>query len=382
MKASGQLQSGTTTASRIRSRDIHRLRPQAQSRARTSSSPAPTPSPPPFSSTSCSAGLKIENPQKTIDPDLFWDDDGTVYMASGWGGAIDLDTGAASPVTRIWNGTGGSNPVNEWPTAAPVKGGVMSGWHLAPAAGMEGPGGEKGEIRVDGADVVDFLCGEEIPGDWVRYCVPVESSYVVSPAGYEGRLRLTPEAANLTGTAEARGEAVTFVGRRQGVTLFEYSVDLEFTATIEGEEAGVTVFISREQHVDLGIIGEGGGRQLRFSATTFGKPNATAPEERVVDIPPSWGGKVRLQVEARDDKSYTFSAASTHGKHEVLEMGRAGADIVTSGTGRFVGTLVGAYATTNDGMGSTKAYLGRWRYTPLKQKVGEGVYVDVKGSGR
>lgn len=66
-----------------------------------------------------SDGLKLANPQKTIDPDLFWDDDGTAYMASGWGGiylstislsTISLSTGATSPVTRIWNGTGGSNP--------------------------------------------------------------------------------------------------------------------------------------------------------------------------------------------------------------------------------------------------------------------------------
>lgn len=65
-----------------------------------------------------------------------------------------------------------------------------------------------------------------------------------------------------------------------------------------------------------------------------------APEEVVVEIPESWGGSpVRLVAEARDDEGYTFSAESTRGKKEVRVIGRAGADIVTSGTGRFVGKL-------------------------------------------
>lgn len=47
-----------------------------------------------------------------IDPDLFWDDDGTVYMTSA--GiilqTIDLESGETSEPVSIWNGTGGSNP--------------------------------------------------------------------------------------------------------------------------------------------------------------------------------------------------------------------------------------------------------------------------------
>jgi hypothetical protein len=47
-----------------------------------------------------------------IDPDLFWDDDGTVYIAQAGVvlQSIDLDTGALSPETplSVWNGTGGN----------------------------------------------------------------------------------------------------------------------------------------------------------------------------------------------------------------------------------------------------------------------------------
>lgn len=182
-------------------------------------------------------------------------------------------------------------------------------------------------------------------------------------------------------------DGLTFVGRRQTATLFRFSVDVEFEAQTAGEEAGITVFRSQQQHIDLSIVagesGESGvvpaAQQLRFRATTFGRPNTTTPEEVVVEIPTSWPrAPIRLVVEAGDDEGYSFSTESTRGKLEVKEMGRAGADIVTSGTGRFVGTLVGAYATNNNGTGRTNAYLSRWRYTPLAQKISVGVYVDVK----
>ena len=405
----------------------------------------------PFDYTAWSGGLKISNRQKTIDPDLFWDDDGTVYMASGWGAiylsTVDLTTGtASSPAARIWNGTGGSNPEGPhiykkdgyyylliaeggsgpnhsatitrspsiwgpyesyagnpiltnrgtdeyfqtvghadffedkegnwwgaalatrsvpefeispmgretvmfpvswpeggWPVAAPVRG-EMSGWHLPRSASPP----RRDEILVDGADVVDFHPGEAIPRNWVYHRIAIPSSFIVSPRGHEKTLQLVPSAANLTGNAAVRVEdGLTFVGRRQTATLFKFSVDVDFEPRAVGKEAGITVFISQEQHINLSIVATGQStglvtaeRQLRFRATTFGKPDVMAPEEVVVEIPESWGGSpVRLVAEARDDEGYTFSAESTRGKKEVRVIGRAGADIVTSGTGRFVGKL-------------------------------------------
>jgi beta-xylosidase len=47
-----------------------------------------------------------------IDPDLFWDDDGKVYVATQ--GIVlqemDIETGEMGPVTQLWNGTGGVWP--------------------------------------------------------------------------------------------------------------------------------------------------------------------------------------------------------------------------------------------------------------------------------
>lgn len=50
-----------------------------------------------------------EAPNRTIDPDLFWDDDGTSYLT--WSGiglqTIDLASGTLSEIERIWNGSRG-----------------------------------------------------------------------------------------------------------------------------------------------------------------------------------------------------------------------------------------------------------------------------------
>ncbi|OBT96091.1 hypothetical protein VE01_06783 [Pseudogymnoascus verrucosus] len=70
----------------------------------------------PYDDTAWSASLQISNPPKTIDPDLFWDDDdGTLYIASEWGAmypsTLTLTTStSSSPAARIWNGTSNSNP--------------------------------------------------------------------------------------------------------------------------------------------------------------------------------------------------------------------------------------------------------------------------------
>ncbi|KAJ7469966.1 xylosidase : arabinofuranosidase [Mycena galericulata] len=48
----------------------------------------------------------------SIDPDLFWDDDGVSYMTAAESiiSTIDLETGALGPATQLWNGTGERNP--------------------------------------------------------------------------------------------------------------------------------------------------------------------------------------------------------------------------------------------------------------------------------
>lgn len=44
----------------------------------------------------------------------------------------------------------------------------------------------------------------------------------------------------------------------------------------------------------------------------------------------------------------------------------------------MTGTLLGAYATTNNRSSTAKAYVSRWIYTPLAQEIAEDVFVGIK----
>ncbi|CAH0018944.1 unnamed protein product [Clonostachys rhizophaga] len=60
----------------------------------------------PYDDAAWSGPVRFENPEKEIDPDLFWDDDGKFYMSVARGIFIRqcLET------FIVWNGTGDRNP--------------------------------------------------------------------------------------------------------------------------------------------------------------------------------------------------------------------------------------------------------------------------------
>ncbi|KAH6842688.1 hypothetical protein B0I37DRAFT_356746 [Chaetomium sp. MPI-CAGE-AT-0009] len=89
-------------------------------------------------------------------------------------------------------------------------------------------------------------------------------------------------------------------------------------------------------------------------------------ENQAPSFPRRWLNRpIRLSISSTKDARYVFSAAPAgHPEKEVI-LGTTGADIVSGGSGPFHGTLIGAYATSNGGNGSTAAFFSRWRYTPL-----------------
>lgn len=67
----------------------------------------------PYDDNAWTNAFQIQNPLSAIDPDLFWDDDGSVIMAFSGSpikaSYIDLATGNASEPFDLWNGTGYNN---------------------------------------------------------------------------------------------------------------------------------------------------------------------------------------------------------------------------------------------------------------------------------
>ncbi len=192
----------------------------------------------------------------------------------------------------------------------------------------------------DGDDV-DFAPGTSLPAHFTHWRPPVAESYTVSPPGHPNTLRLTPSGLNLTALngnyAGAGGQ--TFVGRRQQDTLFAYGVDLDYSPAAAHEEAGVTVFLTQNHHLDVGVV------MLPASASTASFPgtNATVPaaaetepsrrlipqfqfrgvsyvpvpDPVVMPVPGGWVEQtLRLEIEASNSTHYSFSVGPAAARSE------------------------------------------------------------------
>jgi beta-xylosidase len=417
-------------------------------------------------------GDPIHYKTEHIDPDLFWDDDGKVYLTTAgmYQTTIDVETGATGSNLNIWNGTGGpypegphiykkdgyyylmiseggtelghevtiarskkvsgpyhsyeNNPIltnrntteyfqtvghadlfqdvkgdwwamglstrsgpewknypmgregilapvswkqGAWPVIDPIRG-QMSGWALPPMS-INVPG--EGSF-FNNPDVVDFKPGKALPAHFSSWRWPQENFFKVTSLG----LRLEPsKTISLNGNNSAAGqEGITLLMRRQTDTYFQFSVDVSYHPKVLNEESGVTVFLTQAQHVDLSIVllmskSSKPEAQLRLRSTGTG--NYDGPQILITrSIPPSWQGKpISLQIEAKNDTHYIFSAASSVDRSDRVAIGVAPATIVSGGTGPFTGSLVGVFATSDGGNGRTMSYIQRWRYYGTGQKI-------------
>ncbi|PVI06178.1 glycoside hydrolase family 43 protein [Periconia macrospinosa] len=409
-------------------------------------------------------------PAGKIDPDLFWDDDGTVYVATQ--GIIlqtmNIDTGEMGPIVELWNGTGGvwpegphifkkdgyywlmiaeggtswdhavtmaraknitgpyepsphnphltnrgtqeyfqtvghadlfqdaagqwwtvalatrvgpfgsSYPMGretvlapvtwnkgEWPVFEPVRGN-MSGWPLPPRS-RDIPG--DGPWNSD-PDEYDFPEGSSIPSNLVYWRVPRDGAVEVTAEGLQVALGRN-NVPGSPGGSDPAAKAISFIGRRQTDSTFDFSVDLSFTPNAAGQEAGITTFLTQAANIQLGVILSGEQLSLRF--------NATEAQNKTTPLPAEWSGEpIRLQITMPSPTKYTFSASLASDESTKIEVGSASTVQLSGGSGSFVGTLVGVYATCN-GAGSgldcpedtPNAYFNRWRYTGISQYISQ-----------
>jgi beta-xylosidase len=228
----------------------------------------------------------------------------------------------------------------EWPVLDPVRG-KMSG--PLPRTNKDIPG--DGPF-VDDPDAVDFPPRSAIPKHFAFWRLPKVSLFAVSPPGHPNTLQISPSRVNLSGDAAYQPlvDGLGFVARRQTATLFDYSVDVSFKPTTLDEEAGVSVFLTQLQHIDLGIVNipccssNAITPKLRFRVEASGKPNTTVPETTVVPVPKSWlTESIRLSVSATSDSKYVFSAAPASKPGELRILGSVSASIVSGGSGPFTG---------------------------------------------
>ncbi|KAJ5645907.1 hypothetical protein N7490_002279 [Penicillium lividum] len=275
----------------------------------------------------------------------------------------------------------------EWPVLQPVSG-LMSGWPLPPQT-REIPG--SGPFIQD-PDIIDFPPGSAIPPHFLYWRFPPKDAFAVSSEGHLNSLRLRPSKSNITSNAPLTTiEELSLIMRVQTDTLFSFSVDINsFEPKVQEEEVGVTAFLTQTQHLDLGIVllpvSCCGSKEkaklaphLRFRVTNVpsldGNFNGTLPTAIKI-VPESWlDAPIRLHIDAVNETHYALSAASSKEPTVIELMGTAPATILSGGDGEFTGTLVGVYATSNGGDGTTESYISRWRYQGKGQDINNGTFV-------
>lgn len=184
-------------------------------------------------------------------------------------------------------------------------------------------------------------------------------------------LELKPSILNLTGIdGNSPGPGgITFVGRRQVHTLFTYSTVFDYQPQAAQEEAGITLFLSQNHHARCGIamlpLANSSSNSLvphfHFHAISY----IAVPADVVVPVPEEWRDQLlTLHLRTVNSTHYEFGAGPSDDSDRPRSIAMVSGEIISWG---FTGALVGAYATSNGGNGSTSAYVTDWHYEGLGQ---------------
>jgi len=171
----------------------------------------------------------------------------------------------------------------------------------------------------------------------------------------------------------------SFIARRQDALEFSATVDLEFDPQAEGEEAGMTLFLQRNQHFDVGVIalanrttalstGKGVEKfvQLR-TITSLSTPDGLSDplsKPGVISLEDMETNKLRMKIQAVNASTYVFSYAEVK-KGTFVQWKIVGYGDASEVSGGFTGTMVGLYATGNGKNSTSPAYFSNFNYDPV-----------------
>lgn len=170
--------------------------------------------------------------------DLFQDKDG-----NWWGVALATRSGPqwdVYPMAREMVLYPGTWSHGDWPNLEPVRGSMRG---PLPHTDCDVPG--TGPLANDG-DNFDFGEMQTLPQNLMTWRPQKTSIFALSPPEHPGTLRIYPSRANLAGdeTFVAGNDSQAFISRLQSSTLFTYFVDVSFQPLHEGEEFGISVFLT------------------------------------------------------------------------------------------------------------------------------------------
>lgn len=148
--------------------------------------------------------------------------------------------------------------------------------------------------------------------------------------------------------------APAFVGRRLCHFTCDITAYMDFEPTIEGEEAGLTVYMNERYHYDLAVKLINGQKMVSFRRTV-----GSLRTEQYFDC---GAGPYVLKVKARPE---TFTFAIQQGQSDVMEVGSGETHLLsTEVAGGFTGVIVAMYASSRKGT-NTPVLFDWFDYEPL-----------------
>lgn len=271
--------------------------------------------------------------------DLFQDQNG-----KWWGVALSTRSGPEYQVYPMGRETVLA-PVTweegSWPVWTNVSG-TVSGWEMPPHEPvMEGEG-----ALITAPDHITFAPDTKIPAHFTYWRIPAAENYIVSPPGHDNQLQLTSSVLNLTGYDGnyAGPQGQTFISRRQVDTFFTFSVALDYSALgNEDDEAGVSVFLVQNHHLDLGVImlpSAANSSTLSPHLRFRGESYLSVPDDVVIPVNETWwGSSLTMEIKAFNYTHYSFSAGPKAHQHLMQTITYGPAAAVSFGfTGEFSST--------------------------------------------
>ncbi|KAJ4190340.1 hypothetical protein NW755_005481 [Fusarium falciforme] len=223
---------------------------------------------------------------------------------------------------------------NDWPRPEPVRGRMNTLYLLKSDPGIIGY-----RQLVDEGDELDFSVGSNLPLHFVHWRFPPEGSVTISPPGHVKSLRLVSSQQSLAGKFKD-GQGLTFVGRRQTSTLFNFSIELQSPLILyENEEVGVTVFLTELQHASIGVTWVRSEHSVLRPHLRF-RQTGSCSDDDLTPLPDSSSGRIKLSIKAENALEYTFSVIilDENGQDRGFYMSRTALTSTTSGgAGRWGG---------------------------------------------
>ncbi len=203
------------------------------------------------------------------------------------------------------------------------------------------------EFRWPVMPIRDDFDDSRLGSDWIFLRNPAQDSWSLRER--PGYLVLSGNGASLDDVG-----APAFVGRRLCHFTCDITAYMDFEPTIEGEEAGLTVYMNERYHYDLAVKLVNGRKTVSLRRTV-----GSMRTEQHFDC---GAGPYILKVKARPE---TFTFAIQQGQSDIMEVGSGETHLLsTEVAGGFTGVIVAMYASSRKGT-STPALFDWFDYEPL-----------------